>query len=119
MTPTISRVEKIRDLNDEFRHLGPLMGRAKFDGLWLVTGGVQAEGPVFTWAAILAVQNFSDFSADSHPHGEHDFGSFELHGRRVFWTFDYLERGTQFGAEDPSNNATTFRVITIMLDEEW
>ena len=119
MSPSLFPAIMIRELNDEFRRLGPLMGRIKFDGLWLVTGGVQAEGPCFTWEAISTVQRFSGFDADNDPHGEHDFGSFELSGERVFWKIDYLERGTQLAAENPCDNATTFRVITIMLAEEW
>lgn len=119
MTPTISDAEKIRDLNDEFRQLGPARGRDRFDGLWLTTAGVQAEGLLFTWAAILAARSFDAFTEDNDPHGEHDFGAIDIHSKRVFWKIDYLQRGTQFGADDPADNAGTCRVITIMLAEEW
>jgi len=52
-------------------------------------------------------------------YGEHDFGSFEINGERVFWKIDYLQRGTQFGAEDPSDNGGTCRMITIMRAGEY
>lgn len=52
-------------------------------------------------------------------YGEHDFGSFEFNGERVFWKIDYRQRGTQFGAEDPSDSGGTCRMITIMLAEEY
>ena len=119
MTPTTSTSDKIRALNDEFRRLGPLYGRRQFDGVWLLTSGVQANGPAFTWEALITTQTFDAFTADNDPHGEHDFGSFKIAVERVFWKIDYLQRGTQFGAEDPADNATTCRMITIMLAEEY
>jgi Protein of unknown function (DUF3768) len=118
MTPTTSATDRIRELNDEFRRMGPLFSRHKFDGLWLITGGVQATGPSFTWRAIWSVQTFDSFTADNDPHGEHDFGAFEVGGERLFWKIDYLQRGTQFGAEDPSDNVSTCRIVTIMLAED-
>jgi uncharacterized protein DUF3768 len=119
MTPTTFATDRIRALNDEFRRMGPLFSRYKFDGLWLITAGVQAEGPSFTWQAICSVQTFDGFTADNDPYSEHDFGALEIAGQRLFWKIDYLQRGTQFGAEDPSDNATTCRIITIMLADEW
>ena len=85
----------------------------------LLTSGVQANGPAFTWEALITTQTFDAFTADNDPHGEHDFGSFKIAGERVFWKIDYLQRGTQFGAEDPADNAATCRMITIMLAEEY
>jgi len=119
MTPSPSLADQIRALNDEFRRLGPLLGLAKFDGLWLISAGVQGKGPRFAWQAQAKVQTFDAFTEDNDPHGEHDFGSFETDGERVFWKIDYLQRWTQFGAEDPADNAATCRVITIMLAEEY
>jgi hypothetical protein len=116
MTPTFSH--GIPALNDEFRQTGPLFGRTKFDGLWLVSCGVQAEGPQFTWRALAATQVFDGFDQHNDPRGEHDFGAFEIDGRRVFWQIDYLQRGTPFPATDPSDNAATCRVIIITLVEE-
>ncbi len=52
-------------------------------------------------------------------HVGHDFGTFDLPGQRVFWKIDDVQRGTQFGAEDPSDNAGSSRAITIMLAEDW
>jgi hypothetical protein len=51
-------------------------------------------------------------------HGEHDFGSFELCGRRFFWKIDY-ERAMKYGSEDPSDPAQTTRVLTVMLADEY
>jgi hypothetical protein len=118
MTPATFTTNKIRTLNREFRRAGPLFGRRVFDGLWLIAAGVQSMGPSFTGEAITAVQKVDALSPDSDPNGEHDFGSFEVAGQVVFWQIDYLQRGTPFGAEDPADNTTTCRTITIMLGDE-
>lgn len=118
MTPTTARAKAIAALNDDFRRHGPLFGITKFDGLWLVTSGVQAMGPMFTWAALNTVFTYDDFTPNNDPHGERDFGVFEIDGEEVLWKFDYLERGTPWAAEDPSDNARTCRILTIMLSGE-
>lgn len=65
--------QRIRVLNDLFRHT--FMG-----GRVLLTTGVAAL-PLDTKArVILAVQQFKDFDEGNDPHGEHDFGSFEVDG---------------------------------------
>lgn len=121
MTPTSSnsRSAEIAALNDEFRRMGPNLSRLKFDGLWLVTQGVQAMGPHFTWSALLGVMNFAEFLPGNDPYGEHDFGALDIDGTMVFWKIDYLERGTPWGAEDPADNARTCRMITIMMAGEY
>jgi hypothetical protein len=55
------------------------------------------------------------FTPDSDPYGEHNFGSFEHNGIRVFWKIDYYDRNLEYGSEDPSDPAQTTRVLTIML----
>ncbi|MDQ0462941.1 hypothetical protein QO010_000689 [Caulobacter ginsengisoli] len=109
MTP--ARAAAIAAINDDFRRYGPLMGWTKFEGLWLVTSGVQMMGPQFTWQALNTVFTYDDFTPNNDPYGEHDFGCFEVNGREVFWKFDYLERGTPWAAEDPADNMRTCRIL--------
>jgi hypothetical protein len=116
---TSSHTVRIRELNDEFRRMGPALGWHKFKGLWLCTAGVQTMSATFPSQTVGLVQNFDAFTKDNDPYGEHDFGSFELDGHSVFWKIDYLERGTPNGAEDPSDNARTCRMLTIMLADEY
>ena len=113
------RTAAIRALNDEFRRLGPALSWAKFDGLWLVTSGIQALGPAAVRGAVSGTMRFDAFDCDNDTYGEHDFGAFAVEGHRIFWKIDYLERGTQFGANDPADNARTCRVITIMRAEDY
>lgn len=110
---------KIAALNDEFRQAGPLFSRMRFDGLWLITAGVQAQGPQFVWSALIGTQNFDRFIPDNDPYGEHDFGSLLIEHERVLWKIDYLERGTPWGAQDPTDSDRTCRMIMIMLAEEY
>jgi hypothetical protein len=50
----------------------------------MMTVGI-AVLPDATQAAVLdKVRKFDAFTADNDPHGEHDFGGFEVDGRKVF-----------------------------------
>ena len=57
--------------------------------------------------------------AHNDPHKEHDFGSFEIAGRKFFFKLDYYDLAMEFGSEDPADPAKTMRVLTIMLAEEY
>ncbi len=112
MTST-SSANRIRDLNDAMRRTGPASGR------WMMTQGIMAEGPEFMLLATRAVQTFSAFEQDNDPYGEHDFGAFDLAGRRLFWKIDYYDRDFRYGSDDPANPNITARVLTIMLASEY
>jgi len=105
--------DRIRALNDAFRAAGP------FAGTWLVAAGVEALGPVFVLEAMRQVQAFDRFTADNDPHREHDFGSFELSGERLFWKIDYYGPDLASGSNDPGDPAVTRRVLTLMLASEY
>ena len=57
--------------------------------------------------------------AHNDPHGEHDFGSFEIDDRKVFWKIDCYDAAMEFGSEDPADPSKTTRVLTIMLASEY
>jgi hypothetical protein len=57
--------------------------------------------------------------AFSTPYGEHDFGSFEIAGEKVFWKIDYYDLSLEFGSNDSADPAQTKRVLTILLAEEY
>ena len=81
-----SRAQRIADLNDKFRKSLVTGGRT------YMTAGVNAKGPEFVAKALAKVIAFDDFNADNDPHREHDFGSFELEGEKLFWKIDLYER---------------------------
>jgi Protein of unknown function (DUF3768) len=53
------------------------------------------------------------------PHKEHDFGSYKVGDRTVFWTIDAYNKAMDGGSEDPADPEQTERVLTIMLAEEY
>ncbi len=59
----------------------------------MVTASVQAKGPIFVLSATSAVRAFDAFAGDNDPHGEHDFGAFDLCGERLF---SPVGRGSRF-----------------------
>ena len=108
-----SRAKRIADLNDKFRKSLVTGGRT------YMTAGVNAKGAEFVAKALVQVIAFDDFNADNDPHREHDFGSFELEGEKLFWKIDYFDLAAEFGSEDPTDPKKTLRVLTVMLAEEY
>ena len=111
------RATKIAALNDALRQ-NPGTGE---HGRIMMTRGVSELGIPFTTKALALLAAFNAFTGDNDPYGEHDFGSFELEGNKLFWKIDYFETGSDYmvGAETPENLATTERVLTMMLAEEY
>ena len=121
MTTTLTEQDsttKIRELNDRFRT------SLSLDGKRLMTVGIQSL-PLADQIAITGkVMTFDTFTEDNDPHGEHDFGSFEHNGNRIFWKIDYYNRksfgsGFEMGADYPEDPIKTIRVLTVMLAEEY
>ena len=111
-TAALKKPAAIRLLNDNFR-------TTFTGGRVMLTAGVD-ELPLDVKArVILAVQSFSNFTKDNDPHGEHDFGAFEIAGDRFFWKIDYYNLDLDGGSEDPADPEQTARVLTIMFVEEY
>ena len=62
---------------------------------------------------------FEDFNKASDPYGEHDFGSLEVSGNKVFFKIDYFDKDLKFGSENPADPEKTTRVMTVMLAHEY
>lgn len=102
----------IRELNDAFR-------KTFSGGKVVMTASVTDLPDMVRANALLEVTRFDAFSPDNDPHGEHDFGSFEMVGRTFFWKLDYYDATMEFGSEDPSDPSKTTRVLTLMLAEDY
>jgi hypothetical protein len=113
------RTRKIRALNDAFRGDPSLFGPAIGQNKLVITAGVVDHGVDFIDRAVTAVRKFSNFTEANDPHGEHDFGSFEIDGIRLFWKIDYYDLQLTWGSPDPADPAVTRRVLTILLAEEY
>lgn len=110
-----AQTETIRKLNDAARKGTAPMVR-------VFTPGVNALDR-YTRSLLLArIRNFNEFHSGNDPHGEHDFGSVEYEGRKVFWKIDYYDKATfpaSNGSENPADPDVTERVMTVMLAEEY
>jgi uncharacterized protein DUF3768 len=92
---SLSKSDRIRLLNDNFR--------SRFvGGRVLMTQGVNALPSDTKARVLLAVQSFSAFTKENDPHGEHDFGSFEVEGET------YLRNPRHCG-RDSDASRTAFR----------
>ena len=104
-------------MNDAFRKSGA--GVSTPQGRKLMTAGVRALGMAEVMAIALKVITFNTFSDANDPWGEHDFGSFEHNGQRIFWKIDYYTPDLKHGSPDPSDPDVTCRVLTVMLASEY
>ena len=104
--------ERIRDLNDAFR-------RSFAGGKVMMTAGIAAMTEEMRAEVFDRVRTFEAFNTDNDPRGEHDFGNFEIDGRKLFWKIDHYDAAMEFGSEDPSDPSKTTRVLTIMLASEY
>lgn len=110
---TGAKAAGIARLNDELR-------RTFAAGHVMLTVGIRALPAAGLREVLARVRSYDDFTTDSDPHGERDFGAFELDGiGRIFWKIDYYDPTLSFGSEDPADPARTRRVLTIMLAEEY
>ena len=102
----------IARLNDLFR-------KSFRGGRVMMTSSVDALPECVKAHALIQVSTFSEFTKDNDPHGEHDFGAFELVGRKFFWKIDYYDSECQRGSENPADPEKTTRVLTLMLAEDY
>jgi hypothetical protein len=105
--------------NDAFRTEGVTAEAALTKDMMYLTRGVADRGNDFVDRAVKAVREFNDFTESNDPHGEHDFGTFEIDGITLFWKIDYYDQNLEYGSPDPADPSVTRRVLTILLAEEY
>ncbi len=99
-------------MNDQFRQRG-------CGEITAVTPGIKAVRIVAVEAVVEAVRTFNAFNEGNVPYGEHDMGSVDFQGARIFWKIDYSDTELAFGSPDPANPGLITRVLTIMLASEY
>ncbi|WLR90937.1 DUF3768 domain-containing protein [Shinella zoogloeoides] len=113
MTEHLSeRTDRIRQLNDQFR-------RGRGAGRVHCMGDLAHEDFDVQRRALDAVVNFNGFNEGDDPYGEHDFGAFEIDGRRYMFKIDYYNLGLDAGADDPADPKTCCRVLTIFYASDY
>ena len=102
----------IKTLNDNFRY--SLQG-----GRVMLTAGIKAKTQDEIAEILEKVRSFDNFTTANDPYGEHDFGSFDYKGQKIFFKIDYYDKNLQYLSEDPADDSKTIRTLTIMLAEDW
>jgi hypothetical protein len=105
-------MNRIAFLNDGLR-------RAFARGKVVMTSGVAALPEGELTQVLERVRHFGEFTHDNDPHGEHDFGSFEIAGITYQFKIDYYSPDMEGGSEDPADPEKTTRVLTIMRADEY
>jgi hypothetical protein len=107
-----TKTEIIRALNDKLRQ-NLTVGTA------FITAGVAAFGAEAVARIVKTIAVYDDFCHANDPYEEHDFGSFEVDGQKIFFKIDYYDKALAYHSPDPTDPSITERVITIMLAEEY
>lgn len=121
MTDQETNTKRIRELNDHVRQrlASPWQTSSGVQAQILKTSGIDAL-PIEDQLVILAtIRDFDDFTEDNDPYGEHDFGSLDHNGQKIFWKIDYYASDMRHGSENPADPSQTVRVLTIMLANEY
>ena len=106
------KLAQIRALNDGLR--------TAFTGGQVLLSSTVAALPLEAKAKVLAaLQGFAAFTESNDPHGEHDFGSFEVEGTVYCFKVDYYDVDMRYLSDDPSDPKVTKRVLTLMRSDEY
>lgn len=118
-----SRSQRIAELNDQLRSRIqiPVFGKPQVLGAIYITCSIANLNPIIQAVIVGKIRKFNDFTEDNDPYGEHDFGSLDITDvGKVFWKIDYYADSTyQQGSEDPADPSKSYRVLTIMLADEY
>ncbi len=102
----------IKSLNDNFR-------KSFNGGKVLLTTGINAKSQNEIAEILNQVRCFNNFTQTNDPYNEHDFGSFDYNGEKIFWKIDYYDKDYCYLSENPINPDITNRVLTVMLADEY
>ncbi len=102
----------IKTLNDNFR-------RTFTGGQIMLTSGINNKSLDDVTAILTQVRTFNKFTKGNDPYGEHDFGSFDYKGNKIFFKIDYYDENLKYASENPADSTKTTRVMTVMLAEEY
>lgn len=108
----IDRSARIQRLNDDLR-------RHARGGKIVITNGIAALSVAEVTAIFEAIVAFEAFTPDNDPFNEHDCAVLTVAGRRVIWKIDYYDRTRSRGSPDAADAEVTFRLLTVMLAEEY
>ena len=102
----------IKTLNDNFR-------KTFNDGKVMLSSGISAKSQDDIAEILSEVRRFNDFTKANDPYHEHDFGSFDYNGEKIFWKIDYYAKNLQSFSPNPADEKQTTRILTVMLATEY
>ncbi len=103
---------RIRALNDALR--------TTFRGGDVVmTAGVDALPEFIKADIVTAVQQFTAFTEDNDPWGEHDCATLTVDGHEVMFKIDYYDVAREHHSPDESDPSVTRRVLTLLFVHEY
>jgi len=102
----------IKTLNDNFRQ--SLQG-----GRVMLTSGIRAKTQDEIAEILEKVRSFNNFTTANDPYGEHDFGSFDYKGQKIFWKIDYYDLNYEYMSENPADPTITNQALIIMLASDY
>jgi hypothetical protein len=104
---------RISELNDRFRKGDRTLGKYR------MSQQVSALSLEEKGQLVQLIRAFDDFSQENDPYGEHDFGSIGMDGEMYYFKIDYYDSEFMYGAEDPSDERYSCRLLTIMHSSEY
>lgn len=102
----------IKTLNDNFR-------KTFIGGRVMLTCGIKAKTHDEIAEILEKVRSFDNFTTANDPYDEHDFGSFDYKGQKIFFKIDYYDLNYEYMSENPADTTITNRVLTIMLASNY
>jgi Protein of unknown function (DUF3768) len=93
-----TKAKAIRAFNDELR-------QNFATGTAVMTAGVAALGAETVARIVKTIGVYDDFCHANDPYEEHDFGSFEVDGHKIFFKIDYYDK-LRFCHVRPSRRVT-------------
>lgn len=113
-----SKNVKIAKINDEFRKKATT-GLIRPQDRFVVTPSIIALEDEHRVELVKLVSEYSDFSEDNDPYGEHDFGVIRFNGEKYYWKIDYYDKTMTYLSDDPTDESKTNRVLTLMHSSEY
>ena len=102
----------IKSLNDNFR-------KSFNGGNVLLTTGINAKRQEEIAEILNQVRCFNNFTKANDPYNEHDFGSFDYNGEKIYWKIDYYDKDYCYLSDYPINPVISNRGLTVMLADEY
>ena len=102
-------------MNDKSTEIAKINDAFRIKGAFSVTQGIFSLPSLRDLTE--AVMTYCVFNEDNDPYGEHDFGSIDWFGNKVFWKIDYYDSAFELWADPLSSEC--HRVLTVMLADEY